>query len=106
MFAVMWYEGWRVEEVMLGREEGYYAVRSQGGDEAGGDVQSAPGKAGMLCYKYSLLFSPLSVLVSLSFSHSFLSISSSFSSRASDSRIVVRAPTPWSDAMQGRAAPR
>jgi hypothetical protein len=50
--------------VLLGREEGYYAVRSQGGDEAGGDVQSAPSKAGM-CYKYSLLFSPLSVLVSL-----------------------------------------
>ena len=65
MFAVMWYGCWRVEEVLLGREEGYYAVRSQGGDEAGGDVQSAPGKAGMLCYKYSLLFTPLPVSVSL-----------------------------------------
>jgi hypothetical protein len=106
MFAVMWYGCWRVEEVLLGREEGYYAVRSQGGDEAGGDVQSAPGKAGMLCYKYSLLFTPLPVSVSLFLALVSLSISSSFSSRASDSRIVVRAPSPWSDAMQGRAAPR
>jgi hypothetical protein len=65
MFAVMWYESWRVEEVSLGREEGYYAVRSQRGEEAGGDVQGAPGKADMLCYDDGLLFSPLPVLVSL-----------------------------------------
>jgi hypothetical protein len=49
--------------------------------------------------------SDLSLSLSSSFSRSFLSISSSFSSRASDSQIVVRAPSPWSDAMQGRAAP-
>ena len=53
-------------EVSLGREEGYYAVRSQGGDdEVGGDVQSDPVPAGMGWYKYSRLFSPLSVFVSL-----------------------------------------
>ena len=42
--------------VALGREEGYYAVRSQGGDEVGGDVQNAPVQAGMAWYKDGRLF--------------------------------------------------
>jgi hypothetical protein len=45
-----------VVEVSLGREEGYYAVRSQGGDEVGGDVQNAPVQAGMAWYKDGRLF--------------------------------------------------
>ena len=52
-------------EVSLGREEGYYAVRSQGGDEVGGDVQSAPVQAGMAWYKDGRLFCPLSVAVTV-----------------------------------------
>jgi hypothetical protein len=52
-------------EASLGREEGYYAVRSQGGDEAGGDVQVDPVAASMVCYRNSRLFSPLPVAVSV-----------------------------------------
>jgi hypothetical protein len=42
-----------------------YAVRSQGGDEVGGDVQNAPVQAGVAWYKCCRLFCPLSVSVSV-----------------------------------------
>jgi len=75
--------GWKVS---LGREEGYYAVRSQGGDEVGGDVQSAPIRAGI---SMALSSAPCSLSRALSVDNQL------FFSRASDRRIVGRAPSPW-----------
>lgn len=87
-------------EVSLGREEGYYAVRSQVGDEVGGDVQIAPVQTDYGCGISIALSSSASCL-----SQTLLLDNQLFLSRASDSQIVGRAPSPMErcNAGQGRA---
>ena len=81
-------------------------MRSQGGDEVGGDVQKAPVNRPVWCgIGYRRVSCPLPVSVCLSFLLRLSPFDNQLlDSRASDSQVVVRAPSPWEGSNAGQSS--